>query len=253
MGYTKLFETILDSSIWAEDDTTRILWITMLAMRNRRHEVLSSLPGLAHRARVTIDAAIKGLEKFSGPDKFSSSKEYEGRRIQPIEGGWLILNGEKYRRRMSQEERREYQRVKQAEYRKNRKKSEQQRLNPFQPHENFPKDITSAARFCVQAECTPDFAAVTWQKAMSRGGRDSKDVEIRDFAYYLAAQWEYHKAREKIQQSSASPVWQQIKAVQEKIDRHPANRGSTFHNPNCGQHLKDELKQLKKQLEDLKK
>ena len=120
-GYTKLFESILDSTIWGESAETRVVWITMLAMRNRNHVVESSLPGLAHRARVSLEDCEKAVRRFLGPDKFSRSREHEGRRIKAVDGGWMILNGEKYRQRMSLEERREYQRVKQAEYRKQRK------------------------------------------------------------------------------------------------------------------------------------
>ena len=116
-GYTKLFESILDSTIWAESAETRVVWITMLAMRNRDHVVEASLPGLAHRARVSLEACEKAVKKFLSPDRFSRSQENEGRRIRAVNGGWLILNGEKYRQKMNLEERREYQRKKQAEYR----------------------------------------------------------------------------------------------------------------------------------------
>lgn len=120
-GYTKLFESILDSTIWAESAETRVVWITMLAMRNRNHVVEASLPGLAHRARVPLEAADKAVRKFLAPDKFSRSREHDGRRIERVDGGWMILNGEKYRQKMNEAERREYQRVKQGEYRKRRK------------------------------------------------------------------------------------------------------------------------------------
>ena len=120
-GYTKLFESILDSTIWGESAETRVVWITLLAMRNRSHVVEASLPGLAHRARVSLEDCEKAVRKFLAPDKFSRSKEHDGRRIAEVDGGWLILNGEKYRQKMGEAERREYQRVKQAEYRKRRK------------------------------------------------------------------------------------------------------------------------------------
>lgn len=121
-GYTKLFESILDSTIWGESAETRVVWITMLAMRNRNHMVEASLPGLAHRARVPLEAAEKAVKKFLAPDHFSRSKEHDGRRIKSVDGGWLILNGEKYRQKMNEAERREYQRVKQSEYRKKKRK-----------------------------------------------------------------------------------------------------------------------------------
>ena len=116
-GYAKLFSTIIASTIWREDNATRIVWITMLAMRNRQHVVEASLPGLAHRARVKLEDTEKAVRKFLAPDKFSRSCEHDGRRIEKVDGGWRILNGDKYRRKLSEDDRREYQRIKQAEYR----------------------------------------------------------------------------------------------------------------------------------------
>jgi hypothetical protein len=53
-----------------------------------------------------------------GPDPHSRTPEHEGRRVAKVEGGWLILNHKKYRDMMSLEHRREYKRLKSAEYRK---------------------------------------------------------------------------------------------------------------------------------------
>ena len=55
MQFTKLFSSILDSTIWQEPVETKILWITMLAMVDRSGEVHSSIPGLARRAGITLD------------------------------------------------------------------------------------------------------------------------------------------------------------------------------------------------------
>ena len=43
-SYTKLFSSIITSTIWMEDDKTRILWITLLAMADQHGEVYSSIP-----------------------------------------------------------------------------------------------------------------------------------------------------------------------------------------------------------------
>lgn len=121
MGYTKLFSSIVASTIWREDDKTRIVWITMLAMKNERHVVEASLPGLADLARVTIKECEAAVGKLEGPDKWSRNQEYRGRRIEKCEGGWRILNGEYYRQQMSVEERREYQREYHRKYRAKKK------------------------------------------------------------------------------------------------------------------------------------
>ena len=96
-SYTKLFSSIITSTIWMEDDKTRILWITLLAMADQHGEVYSSIPGLARVAGMTVGEAVAALEKLLGPDEYSRTPDYEGRRIAPIEGGWELLNHAKYR------------------------------------------------------------------------------------------------------------------------------------------------------------
>ena len=123
MGYTKLFSSIVASTIWREDDKTRIVWITMLAMKNERHMVEASLPGLADMARVTITECEKAIKKLESKDGYSRNQDHEGRRIERTQGGWKILNGEYYRAMMSADDRREYQRNYHREYRKRVRKS----------------------------------------------------------------------------------------------------------------------------------
>jgi len=121
MGYTKLFNEIVMSTVWREPDYVRIVWITMLALKDRWHIVSASLPGLADAARVSIKDCEKALKILASPDQYSRSKGFDGRRIEECDGGWAILNGEKYRNKMSQDERNEYQRLKQREYRARKK------------------------------------------------------------------------------------------------------------------------------------
>jgi hypothetical protein len=120
MGYTKLFNEIIMSTVWREPDHVRILWITMLAIKGRHHVVSASLPGLADAARITFEQCQDALNVLSAPDKYSRSTEHDGRRIEKCDGGWFVLNGEKYRNKMSLDERREYNRIKQREYRANK-------------------------------------------------------------------------------------------------------------------------------------
>lgn len=117
-GYTKLFASILGSTVWREDAETRLVWITLLALANKDGIAEASVPGLADFARVTVDGARRALVKLSSPDPDSRTADYEGRRIQEVPGGWLLLNHRRYRDRMNADERREYKRQRQAEYRK---------------------------------------------------------------------------------------------------------------------------------------
>lgn len=114
-GYTKLFNSILASTIWRAPDKVRIVWITLLAMAGKNGVAEGSIPGLADMARVSIDDCKAALAELEAPDEYSRTKDHEGRRIQSVDGGWLILNHAKYREKMSLDERREYNRQKQAE------------------------------------------------------------------------------------------------------------------------------------------
>lgn len=111
MGYTKLFNEILASTIWDNEWYVKVTWITILAMKDDRHQVMASIPGLAHMARVSVEQCQEAINKFCSPDAYSRSQEQEGRRLQPIDGGWYVINGPKYSHRLSIEDKREYQRI----------------------------------------------------------------------------------------------------------------------------------------------
>lgn len=101
-GYTKLFSDIITSSIWNEDDKTRIVWITLLALSNAHGRVHCALPSLAIMSRVKDDECEKAIKKLESPDRHSRTDTHEGRRIEKTEGGWLIINYEKHRNRLSE-------------------------------------------------------------------------------------------------------------------------------------------------------
>lgn len=102
-GFTKLFNSIITSSIWSEDDKVRIMWITMLASSDAKGFVTGSIPGMAAIARMSLKDAEKSIKALTLPDPYSRSKEYEGRRILVVDGGWQIVNYAKYRERQVHE------------------------------------------------------------------------------------------------------------------------------------------------------
>jgi len=103
-NYTKLFNSIITSTIWTEDDKTRIMWITMLAISDKNGEVHASVPGLARVSGMAIPEAEEALRKLSSPDSYSRTPDNEGRRIAKIDGGWELLNHRKYRLMASRED-----------------------------------------------------------------------------------------------------------------------------------------------------
>ena len=114
-GFTKLWAEILSSSVWNEDDKVRIVWITMLASMPPDYVVRASVGGLAHLARVSREDCEHALKVLTSPDLDSRSKEFEGRRVEVVDGGFKILNGGKYREARNLDERKAYM----AEYMRN--------------------------------------------------------------------------------------------------------------------------------------
>lgn len=120
-GFTKLFHSITTSSIWNTDDKTRIVWVTMLALCDPDGIVRASVGGLAHASRVSKEDCQKSLDVLLAPDDDSRSEEFEGRRIEKVDGGFLVLNYLKYRECRDEEDRKEYMREYMRGYRKQRK------------------------------------------------------------------------------------------------------------------------------------
>ena len=90
--YNKLFTKILDSSIWLETNPTRIVWITMIAAMDEQGFVsMASVQNLARRANVPEAEAAGAVKVLESPDSVQPDQENEGRRIERVEGGWMVL------------------------------------------------------------------------------------------------------------------------------------------------------------------
>jgi hypothetical protein len=118
--FVKLYSSILTSSIWCEDDKTRILWITILLCTDKDGFCQAAVPGLAAMARLTVEDTAVALAKLEGPDTYSRTQEHEGRRIEKVAGGWIVLNHSNYRDRDRIERRREYH----AEYMREKRRKD---------------------------------------------------------------------------------------------------------------------------------
>jgi hypothetical protein len=155
--FTKLFSSLTDSTIWAEDNDTRILWITMLAMADKTGYIGASIPGLAARARISIEATERALAKFMAPDPYSRSKDNDGRRIEEADRGWILLNYQRYRDMRDEEARREYERVRKREQRQ-REKSQNVPDSPAGS-----PDVVDSPEVSAQAEAEAEAEAETDQ------------------------------------------------------------------------------------------
>jgi hypothetical protein len=96
--YNKLFTKILDSSLWLEDHATVRVWITLLASMDQDGMCcFASVLNLARRANVSTEEATHAVKVLESPDPHSSDPDNEGRRIERVPGGWIVLNSRKYR------------------------------------------------------------------------------------------------------------------------------------------------------------
>lgn len=107
--FVKLFQGILDSSVWGEDSDVRIVWITLLAMADEKGDIHASVPGLARRAVVSVETVERALARFMSPDAYSRTPTDDGRRLVPMQGGWHLVNYEMYRSLRDKAARSEYQ------------------------------------------------------------------------------------------------------------------------------------------------
>lgn len=147
--YTKLFGSIVASTVWQEPAGTRLTWITMLAMADKNGVVEASIPGLANIANVTVEECERAINAFLAPDRWSRTPDHEGRRIEAIYGGWRLLNHGLYRAKADSEERAEYKR----EWdRKNRKKSSDSESDNPTPNPTTSDNIRPEPTKLTQAE-----------------------------------------------------------------------------------------------------
>jgi hypothetical protein len=139
-GYAKLFSSILDSTIWRESDHVRLVWITMIAMADKNSVVEASIPGLADRAKVSVENCEDALKRLKAPDKYSRTQEHEGRRIEDVEGGWFLFNHGKYRDLVTIQEKRKQDAERARRYRERKKRKQEQKKN-----ENVTNNVTANA------------------------------------------------------------------------------------------------------------
>lgn len=103
-GYTKLFSSIIHSTIWQQPAHVRLVWITMLAMKDAHGVVEASVPGLAKAAGYSVGETEQALAHLMAPDPYSRTPDHDGRRVEKIDGGWFVLNHHKYRDELSPED-----------------------------------------------------------------------------------------------------------------------------------------------------
>lgn len=211
-GFTKLFASLVTSTIWQEALPTKVVWVTMLALADRNGEVGASVPGLAAMAGVSLEECQEAIAKFMSPDKFSRTETEEGKRVEKIDGGWRLLNYLKYREMGRGLDRQEYLRGKQRESRARRSGQPvstsvnlSQKQKTEAEAEGYPEGFlvfwkayprktkkTDAAK--AWGEAAPPLAAVlsalTWQVTSADWVKDNGAYVPYPGTYLRARRWE---------------------------------------------------------------
>lgn len=108
--WSPLWSRIVLSTLWSESKDVKILYVTMLALKDSKGEVAGTTVGLAKLAGLTYEEAVEALRVLESPDtKSDTNQEYEGRRIRRMDGGWKILNHDKYQAKLKELNRQTYQ------------------------------------------------------------------------------------------------------------------------------------------------
>lgn len=95
--FVKLHKKILTSSIWEQSPATRLVWVALLVSADPDGLVSVSRDAVWRLANVSREEALSALEVLESPDPYSKTKSDDGRRIEEVEGGFLVLNYVKYR------------------------------------------------------------------------------------------------------------------------------------------------------------
>lgn len=187
--YTKLFSSITASTVWGEPYATRIVWVTLLAMADRDGAVHAAVPGLARAANVTLEECEAALQAFLAPDPYSRTKDHDGRRIEEIDGGWLLLNHAKYRGIRQSTDRREYQRQWDREHRPSgHARATRSDKSPTQSDKSPPSPTQAAADAEAAAEAAFGLTGAEshtpqeGKPSRSRRAPSSPPVVITDYA-----------------------------------------------------------------------
>lgn len=123
MPFVKLDCGLLDSTLWSDEDGSRIFITALLMARPRQYKaavpqiavreiretgwsapagwygfIAAAGVGIAQRALISDrERALTALERLGDVDDESRSKDHEGRRLIRVDGGYIVLNYDKYR------------------------------------------------------------------------------------------------------------------------------------------------------------
>ena len=204
MGFTKLWANIIHSSIWHEGHDTLRVWIYLLAMVGPDGIAQTSVPDVSARCFIPPDRTREILLKLSEPDLDSRSLNDEGRRIERVDGGYFVINYQKYREMRDEEERKRQVREAVRRHRQRQKEEVNQHGNQDVIQSNMGKPRKAQAEAEAEAEKEKNKAAFAGAKAA-------------DYSLDFLSFWNEYPTRngKKVLKKAAFQEWQTLKPTPE--------------------------------------
>jgi hypothetical protein len=172
-------------------------------MADSRGRVFGSIPGIANRARISVESARIAMSTFLSPDPDSRTPVAEGRRIETIDGGWRLINHEKYR------EIRDHESIKEAKRRYINKRREEERkakgVDQGVDNVDHSRSDVDRCRHNAEAEAEADKTKEKTTSLSPSAQPTKKNTTLEGFVSFWSA---YPK---KIGKGAAETAWKKAK------------------------------------------
>lgn len=130
--YCKLFASLYQGTLRGKSNEI-LVFTNLLATCDKEGFVDKHFKSIAEEVGLTMEQVKLAILNLEAPDPESRSQELEGSRLERIEGhrdwGWRIVNYVKYSQILNAEERREYNKLRQREYRANKKDGDSHKMS----------------------------------------------------------------------------------------------------------------------------
>jgi len=96
-SYVPIVASITESSLWREPPYVRVVFLTLLSLKDSDHIVRKEDHHLCFQSHVSDDEFLDAMRILSSPDTSSKIPQpHDGKRIERVKEGWFVINGDKY-------------------------------------------------------------------------------------------------------------------------------------------------------------
>lgn len=181
-SFAKLDSGILDSSLWSSPNHVRLVWITILAKKDHKGILHIAPSALRRLVNLSDDPDgikfIEAVNVLESPDPESRTLDFEGRRIKKIEGGWKVLNHDKYRKYSYSDD---PAAIRQRAYRKTNSVTSRDMSQLSQNTHNVSVSVSESVSLSLEEEYEKEFQIFDTFVLMFPGQRLSSPTEMLNF------------------------------------------------------------------------